>query len=92
MHGREAGNAMGINTWAAFAGSDEMAVADGDFVMLESEVYPVLKALRAARINIVALHNHMLMESPRMIFLHFWGVGSTTNIAKGLKAALGTQK
>ncbi len=92
MHGQEAGNAMGINTWAAFAGSDELAVADGDFVMLESEVQPVLKALRAARINIVALHNHMLMESPRMIFLHFWGVGSTTSIAKGLKAALDTQK
>lgn len=92
MHGREAGNAMGINTWAAFAGSDEMAVADGDFVMLASEVQPVLKALRAARINIVALHSHMLMESPRMIFLHFWGVGPTINIAKGLKAALDTQK
>lgn len=92
MHGHEVGNAMGINTWAAFAGSDELAVADGDFVMLESEVQPVLKALRSAGINIVALHNHMLMESPRMIFLHYWGVGSTTDLAKGLKAALSTQK
>jgi len=92
MHGQEAGNAMGVNTWAAFAGSDMLAVADGDFAMLESEVQPVLKALRAAKINIVALHSHMLMESPRMIFLHFWGVGSTTGIAKGLKTALDTQK
>jgi hypothetical protein len=92
MHGQEAGKAMGVNTWAAFAGSDELAVADGDFAMLESEVQPVLRALRAAKINIVALHSHMLMESPRMIFLHFWGVGSTTSIAKGLKAALDTQK
>lgn len=92
MHGHQAGNAMGINTWAAFAGSDQMAVADGDFVMLESEVQAVLKALRRAGINIVALHNHMLMESPRTIFLHYWGVGSTTDLAKGLKAALDTQK
>lgn len=92
MNGIEVGNAMGINTWAAFAGSDDKAVVDGDFVMLEPEVQSVLKALRGANINIVALHNHMIMESPRMIFLHFWGIGSTADLAKGLKAALDTQK
>jgi hypothetical protein len=91
MHGQEVGNTMGINTWAAFAGSDEKAVVDGDFAMLESEVQGVLKALRAAGINIVALHNHMLMESPRVIFLHYWGVGSTAALARGIKAALDTQ-
>jgi hypothetical protein len=88
MHNIEIGNAMGINTWAAFAGSDDKAVVDGDFVMLENEVQDVLKALRGAGINIVALHNHMLMESPRMVFLHFWGVGSTARLAKGLRTAL----
>lgn len=92
MHSVEVGNAMGINTWAAFAGSDDKAVVDGDFVMLEEEVQPVLKALRRAGINIVALHNHMMMESPRMMFLHFWGIGSTTGLAQGLKAALDTQQ
>ncbi len=92
MHHVEVGNAMGINTWAAFAGSDNEAVVDGDFVMLEEEVQDVLKALRHAGINIVALHNHMMMESPKMMFLHFWGIGSTTNLAQGLKAALGTQQ
>ncbi len=92
MHGVEAGNAMGINTWAAFAGSDEKAIVDGDFVMLEQEVQPVLKALRSAGINIVALHNHMIGDSPRMMFLHFWGIGSTADLAKGLKAALDVQK
>ncbi len=91
MHGMAVGNAMGVNTWAAFAGSDEKAVVDGDFVMLEEEVQSVLKALRGAGINIVALHNHMLMESPRMIFLHFWGIGSTIELAKGLRAALDAQ-
>lgn len=91
MHEQEVGNAMGVNTWAAFAGSDDKAVVDGDFVMRESEVQSVLKALRGAGINIVALHNHMLKESPRMVFLHYWGVGSTEHLAKALKAALDIQ-
>ena len=63
---------------------------DGDFAMYEPEVQGVLKALRQANINIVAIHNHMTMENPRIIFLHFWGVGSTTDLAKGLKSALDT--
>jgi hypothetical protein len=88
----QVGNAMGINTWAAFVGSDQQAVVDGDFVMAEKELQTVLKALRGAGINIVAIHNHTEMESPRIVFLHYWGVGSTTDLAKGLKAALDTQK
>ena len=82
---------MGINTWAAFAGSEQLAIVDGDVAMLESEVQPVLKALRAANINIVAIHNHMIDESPRYVFLHYWGVGPVEDLAKGLKAALDTQ-
>ncbi len=92
VEGHKIGNEMGVNTWAAFVGSDDKAVVDGDFVMLENEVQPVLKALRSAKINIVALHNHMIMESPRTVFLHYWGVGSTSDLAKGIKAALSTQK
>ena len=92
MHGQKVGNAMGINTWAAFAGTDDKAIVDGDFVMCDAEVQPVLKALRGAGINIVALHNHMIMESPRMMFLHFWGIGSTADLARGLKSALNKQE
>jgi hypothetical protein len=92
MGGHEIGNAMGINTWAAFVGGDQTAVVDGDFVMLEKELQSVLKALRGAGINVVAIHNHIETESPRIVFLHYWGVGSTTDLAKGLKAALDTQK
>jgi Domain of Unknown Function (DUF1259) len=93
MAGHEIGNAMGINTWAAFVGSDQQAVVDGDFVMLEKELQPVLKALRGAGINVVAIHNHIETESPRIVFLHYWGVGPTTDLAKGLKSALAeTQK
>ena len=91
MDGHDVGNAMGINTWAAFVGSDDQAVVDGDFAMLESELQPVLQALRGAGINIVAIHQHMTMESPRVMFLHYWGIGSTRALATGLKAALDTQ-
>jgi Domain of Unknown Function (DUF1259) len=92
MHGHDVGNTMGVNTWAAFVGSDDTAVVDGDFAMLESELQPVLKALRGAGINIVAIHQHMTMESPRVMFLHYWGIGPTRALATGLKAALATQQ
>lgn len=92
MGGHPIGDAMGVNTWAAFIGSDEKAVVDGDFAMYEQELQGVLKALRAADIDIVAIHNHMTMENPRVIFLHYWGVGKATDLAAGLKAALDSQR
>jgi hypothetical protein len=92
MDGHEVGNTMGVNTWAAFAGSDANAIVDGDFIMFEPEVQPVLKALRGAGINIVAIHQHMLEDSPHTVFLHYWGVGPTRELAQGLKAALATQR
>lgn len=73
MHGTTAGDAMGGNTWAGFAGTDNQAVVDGDFAMLEGELQPVLKSLRGAGINVVAIHNHMAHEEPRLVFLHYWG-------------------
>jgi hypothetical protein len=88
MGGAEVGNTMGVNTWAAFAGSDDKAVVDGDFAMLESELQDVLKALRGASINVVAIHQHMIAEKPRVMFLHFWGIGRTADLAKGVRAAL----
>ena len=91
MHGKPVGNQMGVNTWAAFAGTDDAAFVDGDFAMLESELQPVLKALRKAGINIVAIHNHMTHEEPQYVFLHYWGKGSAASLAKGLKSALNTQ-
>ena len=91
MGEHEVGSAMGVNTWAAFAGSDELAVVDGDFAMYESQMQGVLKALRRAGINVVAIHSHMSMESPRVMFLHYWGVGKTTTLAAGLRSALDAQ-
>lgn len=88
MEGHALGNTMGINTWAAFAGSDDKAVVDGDFAMYEPELQDVLKTLRKANINIVSIHQHMIGEDPRIIFLHYWGLGSSEHLAKALRAAL----
>jgi len=92
MHGVEVGNEMGVNTWAAFAGTDQQAVVDGDFAMLEGELQAVLKTMRAEGINIVAIHQHMTQESPRILFLHYWGKGKAVDLAKVVKKALNTQK
>jgi hypothetical protein len=91
MHGAAIGAAMGVNTWAVFAGSPPAALVDGDFAMLESELQHVLKVLRAARINVVAIHNHMTHEEPRIVFLHYWGKGAAEELARGIQAARATQ-
>ena len=83
---------MGVNTWASFAGTDDNAVVDGDFAVLEDELQPVLKSLRGGGINIVAIHHHMTHEQPRMLFLHYWGRGGVNALARGLKTALDVQK
>jgi hypothetical protein len=91
MDGHQVGKAMGVNTWAVFAGSNDKAIVEGDFAVLESELQGVLKALRGSGIAITAIHNHMIGESPRIVFLHYWGAGSVNDLAKGIKAALDTQ-
>jgi len=73
--GCEVGKEMGVNTWAAFYGSDDNALVDGDFATVAGELQPVLRALRGNGINIVAIHSHMEGESPHIIFLHYWGRG-----------------
>jgi hypothetical protein len=91
MHGTRVAKEMGINTWAAFAGSDAAAVVDGDFAMLESELRTVLKTMRKEGINIVAIHQHMSHEQPRYLFLHYWGKGKAVDLAQSLKRVLDAQ-
>ena len=79
---------MGLNTWAAFFGSDSNAEIAGDVAMLENEITPVLKALRANGLNVVAIHNHMTSGQPTIYFLHYWGTGPAERLATGFKAAL----
>jgi hypothetical protein len=92
MHGVTVAGSMGLTTWAAFSGGDELAAVDGDFIMTAQEVQPVLRALRKAGIHVVALHNHMVGEQPAFYFTHFWGKGPAEKLAEGIKSALDTQK
>ena len=87
-HGVPVSTFLGFNTWAAWQGTPEKAAVAGDFTMLENEVEPVLKALIEGGIEVVALHNHMVHEQPRIFFLHYWGVGNAEQLAKTLRSAL----
>jgi Domain of Unknown Function (DUF1259) len=87
MHGVNIGKDMGVNTWAAFAGSDDNAVVDGDFAVTEDELQPVLKSLLKDKINIVAIHQHMTHEEPRIMFFHYWGRGPAKDLANAIKGA-----
>jgi len=87
MHGVKIDNTMGVNTWAAFAGADDNAVVDGDFVVTEDELQAVLKSLVKQKIFIVAIHQHMTHEQPRMMFFHYWGRGSAKELAENVKSA-----
>jgi hypothetical protein len=79
---------MGLNTWAAFYGTDADAVVAGDMAMLDAEVTPVLKALRANGIDVVAIHHHMIGTTPNVTFLHYWGKGTAPKLAAGVRAAV----
>lgn len=87
-HGAAINARMGLNTWAAFAGTDADAVVAGDVAMLEHEVTAVLKALRGNGLNVVAIHHHMTGGTPVVIFLHYYGTGQAATLARGVRAAL----
>jgi hypothetical protein len=87
-HGAAINARMGLNTWAAFAGSDGDAMVAGDVAMLEHEVTPVLKALRGNGLDVVAIHHHMTGVQPAVIFLHYYGAGPAAKLAQGVRAAV----
>ena len=87
-HGAKINARMGLNTWAAFAGTDADAMVAGDVAMLASEVNPVLKALRSHSINVVAIHHHMTGTTPVVFFLHYFGTGGAATLAQGVRAAV----
>jgi Domain of Unknown Function (DUF1259) len=88
MHGVTIEKDMGVNTWAAFAGTDDDAIVDGDFAVTEDELQPVLKELLEDKINIVAIHQHMTHEEPRIMFFHYWGRGAAKDLANAVKGGL----
>ena len=87
-HGAVINARMGLNTWAAFAGTDGDAMVAGDVAMLDHEVTPVLKALRANGIQVVAIHHHMIAVKPAVIFLHYYGTGPAAKLAQAVRSAV----
>lgn len=87
-HGALVNSRMGLNTWAAFTGTNADAMVAGDVAMLESEVTSVLASLRAHGLQIVAIHHHMTDTRPVVIFLHYFGTGPAAQLARGVRAAV----
>jgi hypothetical protein len=83
---------MGLNSWAAFIGTNERAHVAGDVAMKAKEVNPVIRALRRGGITVVAVHNHMIDEEPRIFFLHYWGTGSAEKLAQAVHEAFDQAK
>jgi hypothetical protein len=79
---------MGLNTWAAFVGTNDNAAIAGDIAMLAGEMTPVLKTLRKNGLNAVAIHHHMTQSQPAVFFLHYWGTGPAEKLATGFKAVV----
>ncbi len=92
MRGVQLTSSMGINSWAAFIGTDERAHVAGDVVMKAAEVNPVIRAFRRGGINVVAVHNHMIEEEPRIFFLHYWGTGPAEKLAQTVREAFDQAK
>ncbi len=90
--GVELTSSMGLNSWVAFIGTDERAHVAGDIAMTANEVNPVIRTLRKHGIKILAVHNHMLDEEPRIFFLHYWGTGKAENLARAFHDALAQLK
>jgi hypothetical protein len=83
---------LALGSWAAFSGNDNDATVMGDLVLLENEVTPVMKKLRASGFDITAVHNHVLNETPRVIYMHYMGHGKSAELARSLRAALAESK
>jgi hypothetical protein len=83
---------LALGSWAAFAGNDSDAMVMGDLVLLENELTPVMKKLRAAGFEITAVHNHVLNETPRVVYMHYMGHGKAAELAKSLRAGLAESK
>ncbi len=92
VHGVSIKPGLALGSWAAFSGSDDDAMAMGDLVLLTDELGPVMAKLRASGFEITGIHNHLLGESPRVIYMHYMGHGKAADLAGSLKSALAMSK
>jgi hypothetical protein len=92
VHGLGIKPGLAIGSWAAFMGTDDHAMVMGDLVLLEDELNPVMEKLRSAGFEISAVHNHLIEETPHVVYIHYMGHGPATQLAASLKAALAISK
>ena len=92
VHGLAIKPGLALGSWAAFLGTDDNAMVMGDLVLLEGELNPVIAKLRSAGFDISAVHNHLMEESPRVLYAHYMGHGPATQLATSLRAALALSK
>src|SRR5215471_5907019 len=83
---------LALGSWAAFMGTDDNAMVMGDLVLLEDEVNPVMDKLRSAGFEITAVHNHLVDETPHVLYMHYMNHGPAAQLAKSLKDALSASK
>src|SRR6201982_2789619 len=79
---------LALGSWAAFLGTDDNAMVMGDLVLLEEELNPVMAKLRSYHFEITAVHNHVMEETPKVLYMHYTGHGSAAELATSLRAAL----
>jgi hypothetical protein len=83
---------LALGSWAAFSGADDNAMVMGDLVLLEEELNPVMAKLRSSGFEITAVHNHLMDETPKILYLHYMGRGPAALLAASLRAALAASK
>ena len=92
VHGLAIKPGLALGSWAAFTGADDHAMVMGDLVLLEMELNPVMDKLRASGFEITAVHNHLIDETPHVLYMHYMGHGPAAQLATSLKAALAASK
>jgi hypothetical protein len=92
VHGLAIKPGLALGSWAAFTGTDDNAMVMGDLVLLEDELDPVMEKLRAAAFEITAVHNHLIDETPHVIYMHYMGQGAASKLAASLRGALASSK
>src|SRR5713101_2803515 len=92
VHGLAIKPGLALGSWAAFLGTDDNAMVMGDLVLLEGELNPVLAKLRSSGFEISAVHNHLLEETPHVMYVHYLGHGPAVQLATSLSSALSVSK
>jgi hypothetical protein len=92
VHGLAIRPGLALGSWAAFTGTNDNAMVMGDLVLLEDELNPVMEKLRSAGFEISAVHNHLIEETPQVVYMHYMGHGAAAQLATSLRAALAVSK